>query len=101
MSLLSTDIAKIKRLSLKEVKLPAPKERELKPLEPILKDKVIENAVVIKPSPEPILKGIEIKVEPNIKSLWDSLDSSSKSFWIAGGRGGEVGFTTFENNKKY
>lgn len=90
MSLLSININQYSKLSLKEVKLPAPKERELKPLEPILKDKVIKNAVVI-----------EKKTEPNIKSLWDILDSSSQSFWRFGGRGGEVGFTTFENNKKY
>lgn len=86
MRLLSTDITKSKRLSLDEVKLPAQKTKEITPLEPILK----AEDVVIEKKPEPILK-----------SLWDSLDSSSKSFWRAGGRGGEVGFTTFENNKKW
>ena len=35
MSLISINIKQLNKLSLKEVKLPAPKERELKPLEAI------------------------------------------------------------------
>ena len=35
MSLLSTDITKVKRLSLKEVKLPAPELRDIEPTPPI------------------------------------------------------------------
>lgn len=35
MSLLSINIKQLNKLSLKEVRLPAPKERELKPLEAI------------------------------------------------------------------
>jgi hypothetical protein len=38
MSLLSTDITKVKRLSLREVKLPAP-ERKVEPITPILVEK--------------------------------------------------------------
>jgi hypothetical protein len=39
--------------------------------------------------------------QPRPKIEWRDLDSSSKSFWNAGGRGGEVGYNLYENNKKF
>jgi hypothetical protein len=86
MSLLSINIKQLNKLSLKEVTISTQKKRELKSLEV-----------------EPLLNNndIEVKGEPNMKILWDKLDSRLKNFWEAGGRGGEIGFINFENNKKY
>jgi hypothetical protein len=39
--------------------------------------------------------------QPNTKIEWRDLDSSSKSFWNSGGRGGELGYNLYENNKKF
>jgi hypothetical protein len=112
MSLLSLNI---KTFSLKDIKLPAQKERELKPLEDevevktfLLKDiqpkvkPIIENKV----KEEPIVENVKIEPtvvlkQPEIKTLWNSLDNNSRAFWIVGGRGGEISFNSFENNKKY
>jgi len=41
------------------------------------------------------------QAQPKTKIEWRDLDSSSKSFWNSGGRGGELGYNLFETNKKF
>lgn len=65
MSLLSTDIAKVKRLSLREVKLPAPevKEPEIKPIQ-----------VEKPPTDEEIAYSKLVAINPLIEELVERLD---------------------------
>jgi hypothetical protein len=65
MSLLSTDITKVKRLSLREIKLPAP-ELRVEPITPILVDKP--------PSDEEIAYSKLITINPLIAELVERLD---------------------------
>jgi hypothetical protein len=65
MSLLSTDITKVKRLSLREVKLPAP-ELRVEPITPILVERP--------PSDEEIAYSKLVAINPLIEELVDSLD---------------------------
>jgi hypothetical protein len=70
MSLLSTDITKLKRLSLKEVKLPTP-ERRIDPITPIL--------VESPPSNEEIAYSKLVAINPFIEELVDRLDLVSNT----------------------
>jgi hypothetical protein len=65
MSLLSTDITKVKRLFLREVKLPAP-ELRVEPITPILVERP--------PSDEEIAYSKLVAINPLIEELVDSLD---------------------------
>jgi len=66
MGLLSTDISKVKKLSLKDAKLPAPKERELQPFKAIQ---------VLKPiTPEEAFYNKLITTYPLFKELVDTFD---------------------------
>lgn len=65
MSLLSTDIAKVKRLSLREVKLPAPEVR-VEPITPILVEKP--------PTDEEIAYSKLVAINPLIEELVERLD---------------------------
>jgi hypothetical protein len=65
MSLLSTDITKVKRLSLKEVKLPAP-ELRVEPITPILVERP--------PSDEEIAYSKLVAINPLIEELVERLD---------------------------
>ena len=65
MSLLSTDIIKVKRLSLKEVKLPAP-ELRVEPITPILVERP--------PSDEEIAYSKLVAINPIIEELVERLD---------------------------
>jgi len=65
MSLLSTDIAKVKRLSLREVKLPTT-ERKVEPITPILVEKP--------PTVEEIAYSKLVAINPLIKELVERLD---------------------------
>ena len=77
MSLLSTDIAKVKRLSLREVKLPAPEIR-VEPITPILVERP--------PTDEEIAYSRLVVINPLIEELVERLDL--------------VGITTGERIKK-
>lgn len=98
MSLLSLNITKLNKLSLREVILPAPKVRELD----VIVDSVV-NAVVLKPVLLDKVKDVvEIKtdtIEPLKQALsnWDKLDKSSRTFWTKGARGGEIGFNKYND----
>lgn len=65
MSLLSTDIAKVKRLSLREVKLPTT-ERKVEPITPILVERP--------PTNEEIAYSRLVAINPLIKELVERLD---------------------------
>ena len=65
MSLLSTDIAKVKRLSLREVKLPTP-ERRVEPITPILVERP--------PTDEEIAYSKLVAINPLIEELVERLD---------------------------
>jgi len=65
MSLLSTDITKVKRLSLREVKLPAP-ELRVEPITPILVERP--------PSDEEIAYSKLVAINPIIEELVERLD---------------------------
>jgi hypothetical protein len=65
MSLLSTDIAKVKRLSLREVKLPAPEVR-VEPITPILVERP--------PTDEEIAYSRLVAINPLIEKLVERLD---------------------------
>ena len=65
MSLLSTDITKVKRLSLREVKLPAPEIR-VEPITPILVERP--------PSDEEIAYSKLVAINPIIEELVERLD---------------------------
>ena len=65
MSLLSTDITKVKRLSLREVKLPAP-ELRVEPITPILVERP--------PSDEEIAYSKIVAINPLIEELVERLD---------------------------
>jgi hypothetical protein len=65
MSLLSTDITKVKKLSLKEVKLPAP-ELRVEPITPILVERP--------PSDEEIAYSKLVAINPLLEVLVDRLD---------------------------
>jgi hypothetical protein len=65
MSLLSTDITKVKRLSLREVKLPIT-ERRVEPITPILVERP--------PSDEEIAYSKLVAINPILEKLVDSLD---------------------------
>jgi len=65
MSLLSTDITKVKRLSLREVKLPAPEVR-VELITPIL--------VEVPPTDEEIIYSRFVAINPLLEDLVDSLD---------------------------
>ncbi len=65
MSLLSTDIAKVKRLSLREVKLPAPEVR-VEPITPILVERP--------PTNEEIAYSRLVAINPLIEELVERLD---------------------------
>ena len=65
MSLLSTDIAKVKRLTLREVKLPAP-ELRVEPITPILVERP--------PSDEEIAYSKIVAINPLIEELVERLD---------------------------
>ena len=65
MSLLSTDITKVKRLSLKEVKLPTP-ELRVEPITPILVERP--------PSDEDILYSRLVIINPFLEELVETLD---------------------------
>lgn len=65
MSLLSTNIAKVKRLSLREVKLPTT-ERKVEPITPILVEKP--------PTDEEIAYSKLVAINPLIKELVERLD---------------------------
>jgi hypothetical protein len=65
MSLLSTDITKVKRLSLREVKLPTP-ELRVEPITPILVERP--------PSDEEIAYSKLVVINPLIKELVERLD---------------------------
>ena len=65
MSLLSTDITKVKRLSLQEVKLPTI-ERRVEPITPILVEKP--------PTNEEIVYSKLVAINPLLEKLVDSLD---------------------------
>lgn len=65
MSLLSTDITKVKRLSLREVKLPAPEVR-VEPITPILVEKP--------PTDEEIAYSKLVAINPLIEELVERLD---------------------------
>jgi hypothetical protein len=65
MSLLSTDITKVKRLSLREVKLPAP-ELRVEPIAPILVERP--------PSDEETAYSKLVAISPLLEELVDSLD---------------------------
>ena len=68
MSLLSTDIAKVKRLSLREVKLPAPEIR-VEPITPILVERP--------PTDEEIAYSKLVAINPLIEELVERLDPVS------------------------
>ena len=68
MSLLSTDITKVKRLSLKEVKLPTT-ERRVEPITPILVERP--------PTDEEIAYSRLIAINPLIEELVERLDLES------------------------
>lgn len=65
MSLLSTDITKVKRLSIKEVKLP-PTERRVEPITPILVERP--------PTDEEIAYSRLVAINPLIEELVERLD---------------------------
>ncbi len=65
MSLLSTDIAKVKRLSLREIKLP-PTERRVEAITPILVERP--------PTDEEITYSKLVAINPLLEELVDSLD---------------------------
>ena len=65
MSLLSTDIAKVKRLSLREVKLPTP-ERRVEPITPILVERP--------PTDEEIVYSKLVAINPLLEELVERLD---------------------------
>ena len=65
MSLLSTDITKVKRLSLREIKLPAP-ELRVEPITPILVERP--------PSDEEIAYSKLVAINPLIEELAERLD---------------------------
>lgn len=65
MSLLSIDIAKVKRLSLREVKLPTT-ERKVEPITPILVEKP--------PTDEEIAYSKLVAINPLLEELVESLD---------------------------
>lgn len=65
MSLLSTDITKVKRLSLREVKLPAP-ELRVEPITPILVERP--------PTDEEIAYSKLVAINPIIEELVERLD---------------------------
>lgn len=65
MSLLSTDIAKVKRLSLREVKLPTT-ERKVEPITPILVERP--------PTDEEIAYSRLVAINPLIEELVERLD---------------------------
>ena len=65
MSLVSTDITKVKRLSLREVKLPAP-ELRVEPITPILVERP--------PTDEEIVYSKLVAINPLLEKLVDSLD---------------------------
>lgn len=67
MSLLSTDITKVKRLSLREVRLPAPEEK----VEPILVERP--------PTDEEIAYSKLLKINPLLEELVESLDLVSET----------------------
>lgn len=75
MSLLSPKKAKRKKLSLKGVELPAPKKRDIAPIKKVEKPQVVKTPKKEKP-----------------KTKWEKLNRNTRSFWIAGGRGGEIGW---------
>jgi len=66
MSLLSTDIAKVKRLSLKEVKLPAPELRDIEPTPPIKVERP--------PTDEEIAYSKLVAINPLLEELVERLD---------------------------
>jgi len=95
MSLLSTDITKVKRLSLKEVKLPAP-ELRVEPITPILVEELVERLDLvsiktgerikkvelredIKPHPEPEIKAQEID-KPKLIALAQRVIEGENSY---------------------
>ena len=65
MSLLSTDITKVKRLSLREIKLPAPEVR-VEPITPILVERP--------PTDEEIMYSRFVAINPLIEELVERLD---------------------------
>ena len=70
MSLLSTDITKVKRLSLREVALPAP-EVKVDPITPIL--------VEVTPTDEEIIYSRFVAINPLLEELVDNLDLVSST----------------------
>ena len=69
MSLLSTDITKVKRLSLREIKLPPP-ERRVEPITPILVERP--------PKDEDVIYSRFCAINPLIEELVERLDLVSK-----------------------
>lgn len=71
MSLLSTDITKVKRLSIREVKLPTPKLRDIEPTPPIKVDRP--------PSDERIAYSKLVAINPLLEELVERLDLVSET----------------------
>jgi len=95
MSLLSTDITKIKKLSLKGVELPAPKKRDTAPIKKVDKPQRVKapkkrDTAPIKKVDKP--QRVKAPKVEKPKTDWEKLNRNTRSFWIAGGRGGEIGW---------
>ncbi len=71
MSLLSTDITKVKRLSLREVKLPTPKLRDIEPTPPIKVERP--------PTDEDIAYSKLVAINPLLEELVERLDLVSET----------------------
>ena len=71
MSLLSTDITKVKRLSIREVKLPTPKLRDIEPTPPIKVERP--------PSDERIAYSKLLAINPLLEELVERLDLVSET----------------------
>jgi len=71
MSLLSTDITKVKRLSIREVKLPTPELRNIKPIKPIKVERP--------PSDERIAYSKLVAINPLLEELVERLDLVSET----------------------
>ena len=71
MSLLSTDITKLKQLSLKDIKLPAPEVRNIEPTEPIKVERP--------PSAEVEAYSRLVAINPKLEELVESLDLVSET----------------------
>jgi hypothetical protein len=85
MSLLSTDIAKVKRLSIREVKLPAPEVEAIKPIQvekpPTEEERAYSKLVAINPLIEELVKRLDlvsIKTRERIRKAEVREDHSSE-----------------------